>query len=80
MRLSLACEQNPPTQSFGLWPRATRTIFEKVNPVLERLGPTVHYFRKNGNTAAMKVMGSLIVALEMEARAEGLVLAREAGP
>jgi 3-hydroxyisobutyrate dehydrogenase-like beta-hydroxyacid dehydrogenase len=56
-----------------------KAIFEKVKPVLEHLGQTVHYFGKNGNAAAMKLVGNLIVALEMEALAEGLVLATKAG-
>src|SRR6266853_146763 len=56
-----------------------KAIFEKVKPVLAKLGQTVHYFGKNGNAAAMKLVGNLIVALEMEALAEGLVLAQKAG-
>jgi len=56
-----------------------KDTFEKVKPVLEHLGQTVHYFGKNGNAAAMKLVGNLIVALEMEALAEGLVLAQKAG-
>src|SRR5438132_7770956 len=64
-----------------LWIMAAgkRDAFEKVKPVLEHLGQTVHYFGKNGNAAAMKLVGNLIVALEMEALAEGLVLAQKAG-
>jgi 3-hydroxyisobutyrate dehydrogenase-like beta-hydroxyacid dehydrogenase len=64
-----------------LWIMAAgnKAIFEKVRPVLEHLGQTVHYFGKNGNAAAMKLVGNLIVALEMEALAEGLVLAQKAG-
>jgi 3-hydroxyisobutyrate dehydrogenase-like beta-hydroxyacid dehydrogenase len=64
-----------------LWIMAAgnEAIFEKVKPVLEHLGQTVHYFGKNGNAAAMKLVGNLIVALEMEALAEGLVLAQKAG-
>jgi 3-hydroxyisobutyrate dehydrogenase-like beta-hydroxyacid dehydrogenase len=64
-----------------LWIMAAgnKAIFEKVTPVLEHLGQTVHYFGKNGNAAAMKLVGNLIVALEMEALAEGLVLAQKAG-
>src|SRR5438309_5876077 len=64
-----------------LWIMAAgnKAIFEKVKPVLEHLGQTVHYFGKNGNAAAMKLVGNLIVALEMEALAEGLVLAQMAG-
>ena len=64
-----------------LWIMAAgnKAIFETVKPVLEQLGQTVHYFGKNGNAAAMKLIGNLIVALEMEALAEGLVLAQKAG-
>src|ERR1700730_4427064 len=64
-----------------LWMMAAgnKAIFEKVKPVLEHLGQTVHYFGKNGNATAMKLVGNLIVALELEALAEGLVLAQKAG-
>jgi 3-hydroxyisobutyrate dehydrogenase-like beta-hydroxyacid dehydrogenase len=64
-----------------LWIMAAgnKAIFEKVKPVLQHLGQTVHYLGKNGNAAAMKLVGNLIVALEMEALAEGLVLAQKAG-
>lgn len=64
-----------------LWIMAAgnKAIFEKVKPVLEQLGQTVHYFGKNGNATAMKLVGNLIVALEMEALGEGLVLAQKAG-
>jgi 3-hydroxyisobutyrate dehydrogenase-like beta-hydroxyacid dehydrogenase len=64
-----------------LWIMAAgnRAIFDKVKPVLEHLSQTVHYFGKNGNAASMKLVGNLIVALEMEALAEGLVLAQKAG-
>src|SRR4051794_15919583 len=56
-----------------------KAIFEKVKPVLEHLGQTIHYLGKNGNAAAMKLVGNLIVALELEALGEGLVLAQKAG-
>src|SRR5436305_9877020 len=56
-----------------------KAIFEKVKTLLEQLGQTVHYFGKSGNAADMKLVGKLIVALEMEALAEGLVLAQKAG-
>ncbi len=64
-----------------LWIMAAgnRAIFEKVKPVLEKFGRTVHYFGKNGNATAMKLVGNLIVALELEALSEGLVLAQKAG-
>ena len=56
-----------------------REIFEEVKPVLEKLGQTVHYLGKSGKGTAMKLVGNLIVALELEALSEGLVLARKAG-
>lgn len=64
-----------------LWIMAAgnKAIFEKVKPVLEHLGQTIHYFGKNGNAVAMKLVGNLIVALELEALSEGLVLAQKAG-
>jgi len=64
-----------------LWIMAAgnKAVFEKVKSILEHLGQTVHYFGKNGNAVAMKLVGNLIVALEMEALAEGLVLAQKAG-
>jgi 3-hydroxyisobutyrate dehydrogenase-like beta-hydroxyacid dehydrogenase len=64
-----------------LWIMAAgnKAIFEKVKPVLTKLGQTVHYFGKNGNAVAMKLVGNLIVALELEALSEGLVLAQKAG-
>ena len=64
-----------------LWIMAAgkKDTFEKVKSVLQHLGQTIHYFGKNGNATAMKLVGNLIVALELEALSEGLVLARKAG-
>jgi 3-hydroxyisobutyrate dehydrogenase-like beta-hydroxyacid dehydrogenase len=64
-----------------LWVLAAgkKEAFEKVKPVLEKLGQTVQYLGKNGNATAMKLVGNLIVALELEALSEGLVLAQKAG-
>jgi 3-hydroxyisobutyrate dehydrogenase-like beta-hydroxyacid dehydrogenase len=64
-----------------LWIMAAgkRHTFEKIKPVLQHLGQTVHYFGKNGNATAMKLVGNLIVASELEALSEGLVLAQKAG-
>ena len=64
-----------------LWIMAAgnKAIYKKVKPVLEHLGQTVHYLGKNGNATAMKLVGNLIVALELEALGEGLVLAQKAG-
>jgi 3-hydroxyisobutyrate dehydrogenase-like beta-hydroxyacid dehydrogenase len=64
-----------------LWIMAAgnKAVFHRVKPVLEHLGQTVHYFGKNGNATAMKLVGNLIVALELEALSEGLILAQKAG-
>jgi 3-hydroxyisobutyrate dehydrogenase-like beta-hydroxyacid dehydrogenase len=64
-----------------LWIMAAgnKAVFEKVKPVLEHLGQTIHYFGKSGNATAMKLVGNLMVALELEALSEGLVLAQKAG-
>jgi 3-hydroxyisobutyrate dehydrogenase-like beta-hydroxyacid dehydrogenase len=64
-----------------LWVLAAgeKEVVEKVKPILEKLGQTVHYLGKNGNATAMKLVGNLIVALELEALSEGLTLARKAG-
>src|ERR1700746_1083010 len=64
-----------------LWIMAAgkKHIFEKVKPVLQHLGQTIHYFGRNGNATAMKLVGNLIVALELEALSEGLVLAKSGG-
>src|ERR1700736_6660508 len=64
-----------------LWIMAAgnKAIFEKVKSVLGHLGQTVNYFGKNGNATTMKLVGNLIVALELEALSEGLILAQKAG-
>jgi 3-hydroxyisobutyrate dehydrogenase-like beta-hydroxyacid dehydrogenase len=44
----------------------SKAIFEKVKPILEHLGQTVHYFGKNGNAAAMKQKAGLDLKTVME--------------
>lgn len=72
-------KQESANAKLWLMAAGNKAIFEKVKPVLEHLGQTIHYLGKNGNAAAMKLVGNLIVALELEALAEGLVLAQKAG-
>src|SRR5207245_8657921 len=64
-----------------LWIMAAgkRDTFEKVKPLLEQLGQTVHYFGQNGNAAVMELGGKLIGGLELEALAEGPVLRDQPG-
>lgn len=35
-----------------------KKTFEKVRPVLEHLGQSIHYFGKTGNATAMKLVGN----------------------
>src|SRR6266496_128081 len=72
-------KQEPAEAQLWIMVAGNKAIFQKVKPVLEHLGQTVHYFGKNGNGASMKLVGNLMVALELEALAEGLVLAEKAG-
>src|SRR2546429_6445189 len=75
----LGSKQESADAKLWIMAAGNQAVFEKVKPVLEYLGQTIHYFGKNGKAAAMKLVGNLIVALEMEALAEGLVLAQKAG-
>jgi len=79
MLLVFGSKQEAAEAKLWIMAAGKKAIFEKVKPVLEHLGQTVHYFGKNGNATAMKLVGNLIVALELEALSEGLVLAQKAG-
>ena len=70
MRLSLAANNESADAKLWIMAAGNKAVFEKVKPVLEHLGQTIHYFGKNGNAAAMKLVGNLIVALELEALAK----------
>src|SRR6266850_1437168 len=65
----------------GLWVLAggKRDVFERVRPILRAIGATVHYMGESGNGAAMKLVGNLIVASQLEALGEAMVLATKAG-
>jgi 3-hydroxyisobutyrate dehydrogenase-like beta-hydroxyacid dehydrogenase len=56
-----------------------RKIFDKVKPLLELLGETVHYMGGHGQGSAMKLVGNLIVAAQLQALGEALTLAVKAG-
>jgi 3-hydroxyisobutyrate dehydrogenase-like beta-hydroxyacid dehydrogenase len=67
--------------SGGLWVLAggERGVFERVRPILQTLGETVHYMGETGAGAAMKLVGNLVVASQLEALGEAMVLATKAG-
>jgi 3-hydroxyisobutyrate dehydrogenase-like beta-hydroxyacid dehydrogenase len=67
--------------SGGLWVLAggKRQVFDRVLPLLQKIGETVHYMGESGNGSAMKLVGNLIVASQLEALGEAMVLATKAG-
>jgi 3-hydroxyisobutyrate dehydrogenase-like beta-hydroxyacid dehydrogenase len=67
--------------SGGLWVLAggRRELFERVRPILDAIGETVHYMGEHGKGTAMKLVGNLVVAAQLEALGEAMVLATKAG-
>lgn len=67
--------------SGGLWVLAggKRQVFDRVRPILDAMGETVHYMGDSGKGSAMKLVGNLIVASQLEALGEAMVLATKAG-
>jgi 3-hydroxyisobutyrate dehydrogenase-like beta-hydroxyacid dehydrogenase len=67
--------------SGGLWVVAggKRDVFDRVRPILDAISETVHYMGETGKGAAMKLVGNLIVASQLQALGEAMVLATKAG-
>jgi 3-hydroxyisobutyrate dehydrogenase-like beta-hydroxyacid dehydrogenase len=65
----------------GLWIMVggNEGVFEHVKPILEPLSASVHYMGGTGKGTSMKLVGNLIVAAQMEAVGEALILAKKAG-
>ncbi len=65
----------------GLWivVGGKREIFERVKPILESMSETVHYMGDTGKGASMKLIGNSIVATQIEALGEAMILATKAG-
>lgn len=65
----------------GLWivVGGERAVFDRVKPVFERLSETVHYMGESGKGSAMKLVGNLIVAAQLEALGEAMIMATKAG-
>lgn len=64
----------------GLWivVGGKQEIFEQVKPILEPLSETIHYLGDTGKGASMKLIGNSIVATQIEALGEALILATKA--
>jgi 3-hydroxyisobutyrate dehydrogenase-like beta-hydroxyacid dehydrogenase len=56
-----------------------REVFERVKPLLGVVSETTHYMGKAGSGASMKLVGNLVVAFQLEALGEALILATKAG-
>lgn len=65
----------------GLWVLAggKRQVFDHVRPILETIGESVHYMGEAGKGTSMKLVGNLIVASQLQALGEAMVLATKAG-
>lgn len=56
-----------------------REHYEALFPILEVISQTTHYMGGEGMGATMKLVGNLVVALQMEALGEAMILATKAG-
>jgi 3-hydroxyisobutyrate dehydrogenase-like beta-hydroxyacid dehydrogenase len=65
----------------GLWivVGGKKEVFEAVQPILEPLSETTHYMGDTAMGASMKLVGNLIVAAQLEALGEAMLLATQAG-
>jgi 3-hydroxyisobutyrate dehydrogenase-like beta-hydroxyacid dehydrogenase len=65
----------------GLWivVGGKQDVLDRVRPILEPLSASIHYMGPTGMGASMKLVGNLIVALQLQAVGEGMVLATKSG-
>ncbi len=56
-----------------------KDAFEKVTPVLQAIGPTVHHVGVNGLAVGMKIATNLGLAVQMLAFSEAVLLAEKSG-
>lgn len=68
-------------EGAGLWivVGGQRHVFDHVRPLLDVISETVHYMGSGGSGAAMKLVGNLLVASQLQALGEALTLAKKAG-
>ena len=65
----------------GLWivVGGNKEIYEDVKPILELLSETTHYMGGTAQGTSMKLVGNLVVASQLEALGEAMILATKAG-
>lgn len=68
-------------EGAGLWivVGGPREVFDRVLPLFQAISETVHYMGEGGKGAAMKLVGNLLVASQLQALGEALTLAKKAG-
>jgi len=67
--------------SGGLWlvVGGKQEVFERVKPILQTFSASAHYLGDTGKGASMKLIGNSIVATQIAALGEAMVLATKAG-
>ena len=65
----------------GLWivVGGEKALYEEVKPILEVLSETTHYMGGTAMGTSMKLVGNLVVASQIEALGEAMILATKAG-
>ncbi|HMQ54413.1 MAG TPA: NAD(P)-dependent oxidoreductase [Anaerolineae bacterium] len=65
----------------GLWivVGGKRELYDRVLPLLKPLSETTHYMGGSAMGASMKLVGNLVVAAQLEALGEAMILATKAG-
>lgn len=65
----------------GLWivVGGDKVLYEEMLPILNPLSETTHYMGENGKGTAMKLVGNLLVSMQIEAIGEAMILATKAG-
>ncbi len=65
----------------GLWivVGGERALYDRMQPILSVVSETTHYMGVTGQGASMKLVGNLLVAFQLEAIGEAMILATKAG-
>jgi len=68
-------------EGAGLWivVGGPKEVFDRIEPLFHAISATVHYMGKGGHGTAMKLVGNLLVASQLQALGEALTLAKNAG-
>jgi len=68
-------------EGAGLWivVGGPRDVFDTALPLFQAISETVHYMGEGGQGTAMKLVGNLLVASQLQALGEALTLAKKAG-